>query len=415
MKRQKDIIATAPGQKLLIGIGIGILLGVICGWFFGPKILFVKVLGDLFLRALRMIVVPLVVFSMIVGISQLGDIRKLGRTGSYTIFYYMCTTAISVIIGLLLVNIIQPGIGAETSEIIPDKVRDKAFTFSDMLLSFVPENLFAAAAETDVLPLIFFSLLFGGVLTTIGDKGKVVLEFCEGVNEVIMKIVHIIMLFAPIGIFGLIAGKLGEVGGGDEFMTMLSQMGWYASTVILGLLFHAFVALTLLLVLLGKRNPLEYGKNMLSALATAFSTASSSATLPLTLDCVQEKNKVPARTASFVLPLGATVNMDGTALYEAVAAMFIAQAYGLHMGLWQQILIALTATLASIGAAGIPEAGLVTMVIVFEAVGLPLEGIQMILVIDWFLDRCRTTVNVWGDSVGCAVIANMVEEDVDGG
>jgi solute carrier family 1 (high affinity glutamate transporter) protein 1 len=224
-----------------------------------------------------------------------------------------------------------------------------------------------------------------------------------------MRIVHLIMYFAPLGIFGLIAGKLGSVGGGQAFLFELSKLGKYASTVIIGLLIHGIFVLPLFLLILARKNPLSYFLNMSSALTTAFSTASSSATLPLTMECVERKNLISQRASSFVLPLGATINMDGTALYEAVAAIFIAQSFGIHLGPGQQIIIFFTATLAAIGAAGIPEAGLVTMILVLQSVNLPLEGIGMILTIDWFLDRCRTTVNVWGDSVGAAVIANTKE------
>lgn len=396
---------------ILIGIFIGIVVGGFCGWYFGETMVAAAWLGDLFLNALKMIIVPLVMASMIVGVTALGDVRKLGATGVKTILYYTATTGIAVLIGIILVNIIQPGGGLDTTGIeIPDNVRGKeAYSFLDVVMGLVPPNLFRSMANMEILPLIFFSLLFGGVLTTLGERAKPVIHFFEVINEAIMKIVHLIMFFAPIGVFGLVAGKLGAVGGGDAFFVELIRLGKYAMTVILGLLAHAIIILPLFLLTLGKKNPLSYLFNLGSALTTAFSTASSSATLPVTMECVEEKNGVSAKSASFVLPLGATINMDGTALYEAVAAMFIAQAYGIDLSLGQQIVIFLTATLAAIGAAGIPEAGLVTMVIVLQAVNLPLEGIGTILTIDWFLDRCRTTVNVWGDAVGAAVIDQTKE------
>ena len=236
------------------------------------------------------------------------------------------------------------------------------------------------------------------------------IQVFDGVNQAIMKIVHVIIAFAPVGIFALIADRMGSSGGWSGFLPELVKLGWYSGTVISGLAIHGLVVLPLVLLLLGRRRVTPYARNQLPALSTAFSTASSSATLPLTIECVTEKNGVSKRVASFVLPLGATINMDGTALYEAVAAVFIAQAYGITMGPVEQVVIFLTATLAAIGAAGIPEAGLVTMVIVLRAVDLPIEGISLILVIDWFLDRCRTTVNVWGDAVGAAVIAKYEGE-----
>jgi Na+/H+-dicarboxylate symporter len=278
----------------------------------------------------------------------------------------------------------------------------------------IPRNLFAAATQMNVLGVIFFALLFGAILSTIGDKGKPVLALFVGLNEIVMKMVHLVMYLAPVGIFGLVVAKFVDSGGGDQFWIELKRLGWYAFTVILGLLIHAVVVLPLLLKALGKRSPLPYAAGMGRALLTAFSTASSSATLPMTMDCAKENNQVSEKACSFVLPLGATINMDGTALYEAVAVIFIAQSLGVEMTIWHLIVIFLTATLAAIGAAGIPEAGLVTMVIVLVAVGLDTQGIGTILAIDWFLDRCRTTVNVWGDSVGAAII-DRYEEEEEGG
>jgi len=358
-----------------------------------------------------MIIVPLIICSMITGITNLGDVRKLGKTGAKTIFYYMATTGISALIGIILVNLIQPGIGAKAAGApFPEILKGREeFSFIDVLMGLIPSNLFQSMAQMQILPLIIFSLFFGGVLTTLGKKGEGVINFFSVCNEAIMKIVHLIMYFAPVGIFGLIAGKLGSVGGGEAFTLEFAKLARYALTVIIGLSIHGFLVLPFLLLILARRNPLLYVFNMSSALTTAFSTASSSATLPLTMECVEKKNLVSQRASSFVLPLGATINMDGTALYEAVAAMFIAQSFGIHMEFGHQIMIFLTATFAAIGAAGIPEAGLVTMIIVLQSVNLPLEGIGVILTIDWFLDRCRTTVNVWGDSVGAAVIANTKE------
>jgi Na+/H+-dicarboxylate symporter len=297
------------------------------------------------------------------------------------------------------------------AEQVRGKERSIFHVLTDVLVGMVPVNIFKAMVETDVLPLIVFSLLLGGVLTTMGDRAAPLLNLIGAVNDAIMKIVHIVIAFAPVGIFALIAARMGSSGGWSGFLPELVKLGWYSTTVILGLLVHGLVVLPLLLMILARRRVCTYVGNVLPALSTAFSTASSSATLPLTIECVTEKNRISNRVASFVLPLGATINMDGTALYEAVAAIFIAQVYGITMGPVEQVVIFLTATLAAIGAAGIPEAGLVTMVIVLRAVDLPIEGISLILVIDWFLDRCRTTVNVWGDAVGAAVIAKLEGEE----
>lgn len=399
------------GKYLIFAILLGMVLGVLFVAVFGEAGLYVKFLGDIFLKLLKMLVIPLLFCSMVVGITNLGDVRKLGRTGLKTILYFLATSTIAVIIGLLLVNIIRPGDGFP---IDPNATKDlvigtEGYSFFTWLSDQIPSNIFSAAAETQVLPIIAVALFFGAVLSTIGSKGRPVIAFFDGINHVIMKAVHIIMWFAPIGIFGLVAGQLASVGGIGEFTTILSKLGWYALVVILGLLIHGAVILPLILKFITGRSIAEYFIGMSQALVTSFATASSSATLPVTMDCVEEKNDVDKRASSFVLPLGATINMDGTALYEAVAALFIAQAYGVPMPILAQVTICATAVLASIGAAGIPQAGLVTMILVLQAVGLPLEGIGMILAIDWFLDRCRTTVNVWGDSIGAAVIGTTAE------
>jgi Na+/H+-dicarboxylate symporter len=292
------------------------------------------------------------------------------------------------------------GIGVEI------KMKEKKFSFIDVLVGLVPKNLFKAMANNNILPLIVFSLLFGGILTTLGERGRPVIEMFEGLNEAFLKIIRLLMYFAPLGILGLVAARLGraELASEGGFAAEVTRMAKYFITVIIGLTIHAFFILMPAIRVFARRSIWPYVSNVSPALLTAFSTASSSATLPVTIESVEDKNKVSNRTASFVLPLGATINMDGTALYEAVAAIFIAQVYGIPLDFGAQVIIFLTATLAAIGAAGIPEAGLVTMVIVLNAVGLPTEGIAMILAIDWFLDRCRTTVNVLGDSVGAAII-----------
>ncbi|MDA0746817.1 MAG: dicarboxylate/amino acid:cation symporter [bacterium] len=481
-------------NRFLLFIALAIVLGAILGGQFPQQALYIGFIGDLFLNALKMIVVPLVVVSMIVGVTNLGDIRKLGGIGRRTILYYMATTGLSVMVGLILVNLIRPGAGIKHGEdlttatytiqglqvnlqnieledtryddrhqvvlkdqnvvglidkknppapaqitvtrwtdrtteqtvtptssghgiaidlALSDRVRgkDRAIheVITDVIVGMIPTNIFKSMVETDVLPLIVFSLLFGGVLTILGDTARPLIELIGVLNTVIMKIVHIVITFTPLGIFALIAARMGASGGWAGFLPELVRLGWYATTVIGGLLIHGLVILPLILLLVARRNVFRFGNNMLPALGTAFSTASSSGTLPVTMESV-ENNGVSNRVSSFVLPLGATVNMDGTALYEAVAALFIAQVYGISLGPVEQVIIFLTATLAAIGAAGIPEAGLVTMVIVLRAVDLPVEGITLLLVIDWFLDRCRTTVNVWGDAVGAAVIARYEGE-----
>jgi Na+/H+-dicarboxylate symporter len=349
-------------------------------------------------------------------------VRRLGRLGGWTLGYYFSTCAAAVLIGILLVLVIRPGAAADdTYSYTPPKVQEKedAAVLDTLLDVFrgkeegggmFPKNLFQAATNTNVLGLLMFALLFGGALTMLGEKGKVAIDFFHAANEAVMKLVHLVMFVAPIGIYGLVATKIAENGGGPAFGEELGRLARYAMTVLVGLGIHS-VLLAALLPLLARRNPFVYTYNMLRSLLTAMSTASSSATLPVTFECVEENNRVSNRSAGFVLPLGATINMDGTALYEAVAVIFIAQSIGLELSMAQLVVIFLTATLAAIGAAGIPEAGLVTMVIVLTAAGVPTTGIGTILAIDWFLDRMRTTVNVYGDSVGAAVVdRNVVQK-----
>ena len=405
-------------NRLLFAILLGIVTGTALGGLAPEAGKAVQFLGELFLKALFVMVVPLVMSSIIVGVSSLGDVRKLGRLGSRTVLFFMATTGLAVVIGLVMVTMIHPGAsidgiasGSETSSDISKRMEDRPQTIGELLRTiltgFVPKNLFSAMANADVLPLIVFSLVFGGVLTTLGEKGNLVIQFFDGVNEAVMAMVHLLMMIAPLGIGALIAGRLGEAGGFSGFWPQVMSLATYTGTVLLALLIHGLVVLPIALRMIGKRPVGQYARTVSTPLLTAFSTSSSSATLPLTMEAVTEEAGVSKKIASFVLPLGATINMNGTALYEAVAAVFIAQTYGIELDLGQTIVILLTATLAAVGAAGIPEAGLVTMAIVLKAVDLPLEGISLILVIDWFLDRCRTTVNVWSDAIGAAVIERL--------
>ena len=401
---------------ILVGIVVGIVAAFVGVALFGDAMTAVDWMGTLFLKALRMIIVPLIMASMIVGITGLGDVRRLGRMGGLTVLYYAVTTGLAVFLGIVVVNVVQPGVGIELGDTtVPEQVLGKEeLGFKDIILSFLSDNIFGAMAQMDILPIIIFSLVLGGILTTLGEAGEPVIRFFDGLNEAIMKMVTLLMWFAPLGVFGLVAGRFAAAG---DLGTLVGGLGKYMLAVLAGLAIHGFVVLPLILWLFARRNPFTYLLNMSTPLLTAFSTASSSATLPLTIDHVTEKNKVSRQSSYFVLPLGATINMDGTALYESVAAIFIAQAVGIELTFTQQVMIFITATLAAIGAAGIPQAGLVTMVIVLRAVGLPLEGIGLILAVDWLLDRFRTAVNVWGDSCGAAVIDRRIDdfgEDVGG-
>lgn len=401
----------AASTLLLVLLVVGAVAGAALGYFLGkPAADALGWMGDIFLDALRMVVIPLVMASLVCGVAAIGDVRSLGRAGAITLTYFLLTMVGAVTLGLILVTTIEPGVGMQTGVLTAEqaaKITAKGETgLADIARSFVHPSIFDAMARSLVLPCIVFSLAFGAALTTLGARGRALLDSIGVVNEAMMRVVHWLLLLAPLGVLGLVAGRIGATGGGEAALDEFRRIGWYVVVVVLGLVIHGFFVLPMVLKFVGGREPLSYAKGMLPALVTAFSTASSSATLPVTMSCVTG-NGVSARSVQFIAPLGATLNMNGTALYEAVAAVFIAQAYGIELGTGALIVVALTATLAAIGAAGIPEAGLVTMVLVLQAVGLPLEGMGLILAVDWFLDRCRTTVNVWDDGVGAAVLERL--------
>jgi len=367
-----------------------------------------------------MLIVPLILSSIICGIANMGDLGGLGRLGGKTIAYYMSTSIIAILIGLLLVNIVEPGIIdgepvrdrvglSESTDEILSKVQGKdSGDIAGVFLRMVPTNIVAAAANGQMLGLIFFGLLFGYFLTKIEieQRKTTLLNFWNGVLDVMMKMTDWVMKFAPIGVFGLVAKVVASTG-----LEAFLPLAYFFFTVLFALLIHFAVVMPVMLAWLGKVNPLRHYKAMLPALLTSFSTSSSSATLPITLECVEKNAGVSNRTSSFVLPLGATINMDGTALYECVAAMFIAQAYGIELGLTEQFLIVITALVTSIGVAGIPAASLVAISIILTTIGLPLEGLGLILAVDRVLDMCRTSVNVFSDSCGAVIIAKSEGED----
>ena len=403
-------------SRLTLYICIGIVAAVGIALLFPHFAMKLHAGGEVFLRLLKMMVVPLVMASVMSGIIGLGDVRKLGRPGGRTILFYLATTVVAVITGLATVNAIQPGVGAFDQETLAELAKTSAAIapegesatigtiLNNLLLMLFTDNLISAAAETNLLPLIVFSIIFAGMLTTMGSRVGAITTMIVQINDGLLSFILLLMKLAPLGIFCLVAARFGQAQAEGRFLEVLSQTGWYVVTVLLGLAIHAGITLPLILWIFTRRNPYRFMYQMSQALLTAFSTASSSATLPVTMQCAVEKAGVSKRSTEFVLPLGATVNMDGTALYEAAAAIFIAQAIGMDLSLMQQLVIAVTATLAAIGAAGIPEAGLVTMIIVLNAVGLPVEYIGLILSVDWFLDRFRTAVNAFGDSVGAAVV-----------
>jgi proton glutamate symport protein len=370
---------------------------------------YVSWMGDLFLRALKMIIIPLIFSSLAAGVAGIGSSGNLGRLGLKTFSYYIATSLIAILTGLLFVNILKPGIGADLN--LTQKVEgliENQRSFRDTLLYIIPDNVFDAMANDDMLAIIFFSVLFGFFITRVQKSySDMLTKALNAIFEVMMKVTMFIIRFAPLGVFGIVARVVSDQ---DDLINLLSKMGLYMGTVIIGLLIHNFITLPLIVYFIGKAHPYKHLKNLSTALFTAFSTASSNATLPLSMAGCEKNSGISNKICSFVLPLGATINMNGTALYECVAALFIAQAYGIEMSFIQQLIIVLTALLASIGAAGVPMAGLVMMTIVLNAVGLPLEGIGLILVVDRILDMFRTVVNVWGDCCGAVVIAKSEGE-----
>ncbi|EKF74843.1 sodium:dicarboxylate symporter family protein [Alcanivorax hongdengensis A-11-3] len=376
-------------------------------------------IGSLFINALKMVVVPLIVTAIISGMVGVGQGKSVGRMGIKTLALYMTTTLVAVLIGLLMVNLFAPGIidgtpardllglSANTHEALAS-VKDRgAGDFTDILRQMLPPNLIAAAANGQMLGLIVFSLLFGYFLRVEkGQAPQTLRELIEGIYLVVMRITMLIIRFTPVGVFALIAATVTRTG-----LDAIIPLAWFFATVLVALFTHAFVFMPLMIRLVARRSPLRHVQAMTPALLTAFSSASSAATLPLTMECVQKRAGVSPRTSSFVLPLGATVNMDGTALYECVAAMFIAQAYGMDLSLTTQFMIVLTAVLTSIGVASIPAASLVAITVILGAIGLPLEAIGLILVTDRVLDMCRTAVNIWGDSVVSVLLARSEGEE----
>ncbi len=523
---------------ILLAILTSILGPAFVGERFRPLVAVFDVGGEVFLRALQMVVVPLVMASVMSGILGLGDVRKLGRPGAYAISYYLCTTVLAVITGLIVVNFVNPGKGIDPDLVedarkqgeetiahvsanrqgkkiqwhnvtgdraalagdsqnmsisdegiwsvrlsidqvgkattpakvqiqwsqdgnefenvpdgefiagfqagiyttkptiaLPEEARYVRLSYQpqqggkrsviegylvsgapsigdileNLVLMLFTSNLLGSMVAVNLLPLILFSIVFAGMLTTMGDRAKTISDFVVSINQALMNFILLLMKIAPLGIFCLVAARFAKAQLDGQFLMLIQTQAWYMASVLGGLGIHAFVTLPLLLWIFTRRNPVRFFRQMLQAILTAFSTASSTATLPVTMECAEVEAGISRRSIEFVLPLGATINMDGTALYEAAAAIFIAQAYALVdptfvLTFDKQVIIAVTATLAAIGAAGIPEAGLVTMLIVLNAVGLPIELIGLIIPIDWLLDRFRTAVNVFGDSVGTAIV-----------
>lgn len=405
---------------------IALALAVLTGLFFEPTLsvfgvsllAILKFIGTLFLNALKMLIVPLIMASIISGMMSLGG-DTLGRLGTKTILYYATTSLVAILIGLFFVNLFHPGIvdgepardmiglSADTESVVSKVGAKGSADIAEVLLRMVPPNIVTAAANGQMLGLIFFSLIFGFFVSKLdGKAAQVHRAFWQGLLDIMMMMTDLIMKFAPLGVYALVT-KVVLVSGAEAF----EPLALFFVTVLLALAVHLLIFLPLVLRFLARVSPTKHFKAMLPALLTAFSTSSSSATLPITMDCVEQRAGVSNQVAGFTLPLGATINMDGTALYECVAAMFIAQAYGISLDITTQFTIVLIALLTSIGVAGIPSASLVAITIILAAIGLPLEAIGLILVVDRVLDMCRTAVNVFSDSCAAVTIARLEGEE----
>ena len=431
------VLGAAVGQALYAGYAGEVPEGALEGF---------KFVGDtFFIGLLKMVLIPLVATSVIAGVASIGDPAQLGRVGGWTVLYYFTTMVAAVLLGVVLVSAVAPGdphhdgtgIGAEViargeaaygreDDAKRRDIEKRAAagqrgvagavwaSFRNITSQLIPSNPLGAAASGQILPVIAFSLILGIVLTSIGPPGRPVLDLVESLFAAIMKLVSWILWLAPVGVFCLVAWTIARLGGREVLSPLLKYMG----VVLVGLAIHGLIVLPLVLLVIGRTNPYRFMHQMRQALMTAFGTDSSSATLPVTIASAEREGGVSRRAAGFVLPLGATVNMDGTALYEAVAVVFLFQCYGIVLGPTELAVIVITATLAAVGAAGIPSAGLVTMVIVVEAVNnslggdktLPLAAVGIIIGVDRILDMCRTTVNVWGDAVGAKLITRIAPD-----
>ncbi len=379
--------------------------------YYNPRVQAVSWMGDLFLRALKMIIIPLILSSLISGVTNIGSGGNLGRLGLKTLSYYILTSTMAILTGLILVNLFRPGIGADlnfTQHV--EGLVEKQQSLGRTLLDIVPTNIFSSLNNSAMLSIIFFAILFGFFINRVNSPHREILvKAFNAIFEVMMQITLFVIKFTPLGILGIVVKVVADQ---DDLGNLVTRMGLYMGTVVMALLVHFLITLPLVLRVIGKAKPWKHMKNMSTPLLTAFSTSSSGATLPLTMEAVEHNSGVSNKISSFTLPLGATINMDGTALYECVAAIFIAQAYGVDLTIVQQLIIIVTALLASIGAAAIPMAGLVMITVILTAVGLPLEGVGLILAVDRILDMFRTATNVWSDSCGAVVIAKSEGEEL---
>jgi len=459
---KEKVVSCAKSSGLTLATMFGVIGGVIFGlslrtmdkkWT-DREVMYVSYIGELFLRMLKALILPLIVPSLITAVGSL-DLSLSGRVGGRAVGYYMSTTVLAVILGIILVTTIHPGVSGQEKS--GKKVESRDVTTPDTLMDLIrqmfPPNLLQATMQqyrttllhpcknkncspywddsgqwrdpnntstwkfkgewtngSNILGLVFFAIILGIALAKLGEKGKPLLAFFTCMADAMMTITVWVINLAPIGVFFLIGG---QVLGVEDLGTVVNQLGWYFSTVLIGLFVHGFIALPIIYMVVTRSLPFRFIANMTNAFTTAFGTGSSSATLPVTINLLETKNNIDPRVCRFVLPIGATINMDGTALYEAVAAIFISQVNNMQLSIGQILAVSVTATAASIGAAGIPQAGLVTMVMVLETVGLPAEDVTIILAVDWLLDRFRTAINVLGDSIGAGIVYHLSKDELD--
>lgn len=404
--------------KILLGLGFGLLTGLILNLFVPSGFIrdtlivdgLLYVIGQIFLKAIKMLVVPLVFISLVNGAANIGDIKKLGRIGGRTVLFYLITTAIAISLALGAASIADPGLteSLDLSRVVEQDVEiNEAVPLADVLIDMVPSNPVSAMADANMLQIIVFALLVGVALSALGKKVNYVVDLFSQLNDLIMKIVEFVMLLAPYGVFGLIARTFA-----NEGLGAFEPLARYFVTVLLVLILHAVLTYGSILKIFTGLSPIRFFKNFAPAMSVAFSTASSSGTLPVTIEVAEENLGVSKNIASFTLPLGATINMDGTAIMQGVATIFIAQVYGIELTFAQLLTVVLTATLASIGTAGVPGVGLIMLSMVLQAVNIPVEGIGLIMGIDRLLDMTRTAVNITGDAV-CTLIVSKKEGEFD--
>ncbi|WP_170574836.1 dicarboxylate/amino acid:cation symporter [Ruegeria atlantica] len=388
---------------LVLGIVVGVILNITGNEAFAGTI---KHIGTLFLSLIKMLIVPLIFVSLVCGMTSVSDMARMGRIGLKSVVFYLCTTAFAIAIGLALGNLFQPGVGIDlgAAEAMEAKT---APPFIDQLIAIVPKNPIAAAADGKVLQIIFFAIMFGLSINLVGDAGKPIRDFFEALNSVILKLTEIVISFAPYGVFALMAWVAGTYG-----LDLLLPLGTIIAALYIGCILHALFVYGGLVTFLARLNPVRFFQGIVEPQIVAFTSTSSSGTLPVTMTAVQKNLGVNRSVASFTLPLGATINMDGTAMYQGVAALFVAQAFGVELGMSEYVTIILTSTLASIGTAGVPGAGLVMLSLVLTSVGLPLEGVAIVAGIDRILDMARTALNVTGDAA-CTVLIAKSEDQLD--